>query len=373
MPVERKSHRDRITGLEVTQWTDYKGHSHHFYFTNPGWYDGGAKLLFGSDRANRTNLFGLDLITGEIEQITDLDPVPLPRELEFVRACKNPVREEAYFMHDLSVMAVDLETKKLRVLHEMDPRWIASQINCSADGKFVYFGTWEDQSDKFEVDLLRGYVGFAQTWEAMPLSQIVRVPTCGGAAEVVFEERYWIGHTNTSPTMPGLLTFCHEGPWDKVDNRIWGLDASTGRTWKIRETTGHETTGHEYWFADGLRVGYHGKDGEGRPMIGYCNHDNSGRVESSFPGLTGHIFSFDESLIVGDGGGVIRVWKPGEGGYLPPRVLCAHGSGCMIQQTHPHPRIAPDGKTVFFSSDRTGYGNVYSVELAEFESLPAAS
>lgn len=372
MNIERKTHRDRTTGLEVTQWTDYKGHSHHFYFTNPGWYDGGRKLLFGSDRANRTNLFGLDLTTGETEQITDLDPVPLPRELEFVRACKNPVREEAYFLHDLSVMAVDLTTKKLRVLHEMDPRWIVSQINCSADGLFVYFGTWVDQSDKFEVDLLRGYVGFAQTWEAMPQSRILRVPTGEGAAEVVFEENYWIGHTNTSPTRPELLTYCHEGPWDKVDNRIWGLDASTGRTWKIRETTGRETTGHEYWFADGLRVGYHGRDGEGRPMLGYCNHDNSGHVEASFPGLTGHIFSFDDSLIVGDGGGVIRLWKPGGEGYLPPRVLCGHGSGCMIQQTHPHPRIAPDGKTIFFSSDRSGYGNVYSVELADFESLPPA-
>jgi len=275
-------------------------------------------------------------------------------------------------MHDLNVMAVDLKTKKLRVLHEMAPQWVVSQINCSADGKFVYFGTWVDHSEKFEVDLLRGYVGFAQTWEAMPLSQIIRVPTGDGASEVVFEENYWIGHTNTSPTMPELLTYCHEGPWDKVDNRIWGLDASTGKTWKIRETAGKETTGHEYWFADGLRVGYHGKDAGGRPMLGYCNHDNSGRVEASFSGLTGHIFSFDDSLIVGDGGGVIRLWKPGEGGYRPPRVLCGHGSGCMIQQTHPHPRIAPDGKTIFFSSDRTGYGNVYSIGIADFESLPPA-
>jgi len=41
-----------------------------------------------------------------------------------------------------------------------------------------------------------------------------------------------------------------------------------------------------------------------------------------------------------------------------------------IQQTHPHPRISPDGKYVIFTSDRSGYGNVYSVPLVEFESLP---
>ncbi len=372
MPVELTTHRDRMTGLEVTQWTNYKGHSHHFYFTNPGWYDGGRKLLFGSDRANRTNLFGLDLATGEIEQITDLEPVALPRELEFLRACKNPAREEAYFMHGLDVTAVDLSTKKLRVLHELDPKWVVSQVNCSADGEFVYFGTWEDQSHKFEVDLLRGYVGFAETWAAMPLSQIVRVPVDGGPAAVVFEEKYWIGHTNTSPARAELLTFCHEGPWDKVDNRIWGLHASTGKVWKIRETSGAETVGHEYWFADGVRVGYHGKDGEGRPMLGFINHDGTGRVEASFPGQTGHIFSFDESLIVGDGGGVIRLWKPGASGYLPPRVLCTHGSCGLVQQTHPHPRISPDGKSVFFSTDRGGYGNICSVPISDFDSLPPA-
>ena len=44
----------------------------------------------------------------------------------------------------------------------------------------------------------------------------------------------------------------------------------------------------------------------------------------------------------------------------------------MIQQTHPHPRIAPDGKTIVFSSDRSGYENICSVEIADFESLPLA-
>ena len=73
------------------------GSDHHFYFTNPGWFDNGSKLLFGSDRHNRSNLYGCDLATGAIEQLTDLEPVPLPREVEFVRSCRNPVREEAYF------------------------------------------------------------------------------------------------------------------------------------------------------------------------------------------------------------------------------------------------------------------------------------
>jgi len=367
-----KTYRDRVSGVEVTQLTDYKGHSHHFYFTNPGWYAGGRKLLVGSDRNNRTNLFGVDLETGETEQLTDLAPVPLPREVEFLRASKSPVREEAYFWHDLALMAVDLASRATRVLFELDPGWCVSMTNCTADGGHVFFGTWQDLSDRIPTDLLRGYVGFKETWEARPRSQVVRVPVDGGAAQVVWEEDYWIGHVNTSPTQANLLTFCHEGPWDRVDQRIWGLDADTGRAWKIRPAVEGEAVGHEYWYQDGVHVGYHGRRPQGKSMLGRIRFDNTQARECDFPGQTGHIFSLDENLVVGDGAGIIRLWKRAGDAYLPPRVLCRHDSAMRIQQTHPHPRIAPDGRSVVFTSDRSGYGNVYRVPIMEFESLPPA-
>ncbi|MFV1965197.1 MAG: oligogalacturonate lyase family protein [Pirellulaceae bacterium] len=371
-PPERKTYKDRETGVEVVQLTNYEGDSHHFYFTNPGWYDDGRKLLFSSHRNKRTNLHGIDLTTGEIEQLTDLEPVPLPREVEFFRACKNPVREEAYFWHDLSLLAVDLVSKRVRHLHELEPGWCISMSNCSSDGNRVYFGTWEDLSDRIRTDLLRGYVGFKETFEARPQSKILEVAVDTGESRVVFEEKYWIGHVNTSPRQPNLLTFCHEGPWNLVDHRVWGLDVETGRVWKIRPTSGEETVGHEYWYSDGRRIGYHGRDAKGKPMIGRIRFDNEDRHETSLSGRTGHIFSHDERLIVGDGGGVIRLWQYDGREYSLPRVLCRHDSTMRIQQAHPHPRFSPDGKYVIFTSDCSGHCNVYKVNITEFERLPLA-
>ena len=107
-------------------------------------------------------------------------------------------------------------------------------------------------------------------------------------------------------------------------------------------------------------------------MLGRIRFDNTMPHECNFLGQTGHIFSLDDELIVGDGAGVVRVWRKEGGAYSHPRVLCRHDSGMRIQQTHPHPRISPDVRYVVFSSDRSGYGNVYTVPLVEFESLPLA-
>lgn len=186
----------------------------------------------------------------------------------------------------------------------------------------------------------------------------------------MFEEQYWIGHVNTSPTKPDILTFCHEGPWDCVDNRIWGLDSSSGKVWKIRAPEENETVGHEYWHADGERVGYHGRRADGFNWLGHCRYDDTDHVENHFPGKTGHIHSNDPDLIVGDGGKVVRLWKWNGEAYDGPRTICRHDSSAKIQQIHVHPRFSADGSQVVFTSDVSGYGNVYLADVPNFESLP---
>jgi oligogalacturonide lyase len=259
------------------------------------------------------------------------------------------------------------------VIAELEPGYLVTQLNVSSDGQQIYYSDNEDLSDQIETDLLRGYVGFEETWAARPHSRVVCAAVDGSGSRIVFEEDYWIGHVNTSPSNPDWLTFCHEGPWDKVDQRIWALDAANGRVWKLRPTEAGDVVGHEYWLADGERVGYHGKLRDGRHVFGRVRFDGSDQLETAMEGATGHTFSLDEDLVVGDAGGVIRVWFRDGDRYVGPRVLCEHRSSSNIQQLHPHPRVDPTGSYVVFTSDVSGYGNVYTVPIPDdLDRLPEA-
>ena len=363
-PAESRDYDDPISGVHVRQLTGYKGNSHHLYFTNPGWYADGKKMLIGSDRENRTNLFGIDLETGEIEQLTDLEP----GTVAFLCTSVNPKRDEAYFRYNRSLVAVDLKTHDLRTLYEIPEGFRWSMVNCTADGKSVCVGYYEDLSDRIRID--RNYIGFPEVWKAHPLSRIVRAAVDGSGGEVVREEKTWIGHINTSPTVPNILTFCHEGPWRLVDNRIWGLDIDTKEAWQIRPREGDENPGHEYWHADGVTVGYHGHRPDGTAFLGRIRYDNTNREEYAFPTNTGHIHSNDFSIIVGDGGKVVRLWKNTGSGFDGPRVLAEHRSSMHIQESHPHPRFTPDGTQVVYTTNFSGYCQVYLADVPDFESLP---
>lgn len=378
-PSERSEHVDPATGVRYTQLTDHKGHSHPLYFTNPGWYAGGTRLVVSSDRHGETDLFGLELDSGELVQLTEGGLPPPPAETSFLFASLNPVRDELYFWRGPTLVALDLERCEERTLYRAPEGFLTNMTNVTADGRYVCTGLYQDLTDRFPVDLLHGYVGFDEYWEAHPRSLATRIDTDTGASDVVFEEDHWMGHLNTSPTQPHLATFCHEGPWERIDNRIWGLDLDSGEVWPIRQSETGEEVGHEYWYADGVHVGYHGRSQETGPFYGRVRHDDSDRFEVPFPKDSFHFHSNDESLVVGDGmpwrNPRLLLWRfdPDRGAYEAPRVLLTHRGSFHVQVVHPHPRLSPDGGSVLFTSDANGYGNVFLAELPDdVASLPDA-
>lgn len=373
-PPEWKQIKDLQTGVETLQLTEHKAHSHHLYFTNSGWYAGNRKLLVGSDRGNATNLYGIDLQTGELRQLTDTDDQPGSVSGAFQSTSINPTRDEAYYWWRSRLIAIDLDTLDERVLFEPPAGFYGDdQTTVTADGAYVCVNVSEDMTDRIPMDLeAAGGVGFEEYWAAHPTSRIMLVPTDRGEPRLVWEDKTWIGHANTSPTHPHLLTFCHEGPWEKVDHRIWLLDLNTGRAWKLRPTTPDERVGHEYWFIDGEHVGYHGWTERGGPFHGAIRYDNTGRAEYPVAHDSTHFHSNDLNLIVGDGDEnhpELLLWRLGESGFDGPRTLLRHRGSFHIQAIHVHPRMSPDGTQILYTSDPRGYGNPYLVNIPDFDSL----
>lgn len=369
-PAEKRAFRDPETGVRVQRLTSCLCHSNHLYFTHWPYYAGGRKMLFHSDRGNAYNLFGIELESGEIHQLTGFEPAS--EGVSPFRACVNPARDEAYFWVGRTLWAIDLTDLTERPMWEYGKGAHGGMPNCSSDGRFVNFAISPDMSDKLPVNLLHRHVEPEAYLAARPHCQIVRVPTRGGEAEVVWEEDSWIGHINTSPNIPNILTFCHEGPWPMVEQRMWGLDTDAGRVWRIRPETEGIVIGHEYWFADGSRVGYHGRTKDHAPLWGHADPSGGDYKEYPVQRPSMHFHSLGTELLVSDGSAkdpYLRLWRWNGEGY-DGAVLCKHLCSFHTQRLHVHPAMTPDGKGIAFTSDMHGYGNVYFVEIPDFESLP---
>ncbi len=370
---------DPQSNREVWRLTDYLGHSNHLYFTDPCWVIPNQVMIFTSDRENQSNLFRYDLDTSTITQLTDLAGSGRPSG-QFSAANKRH-----YYWWKNEVRELDPETLEEQVIYRApDGMSPGGRSNPTADGKYICARLMEEPAQE-KPAISFSYSRFREFFHAKPFTQIVRVEIATGEVEVVHEEHCYIGHVNTSPTLPDILTFCHEGPWDLVDQRIWGLNIQTGEVWRIRsQEAGDVSIGHEYWFADGLRMGYHGRPrtGEGHHIFGWIKWDGTEQHEEHFPFHSTHFHSLDEKLIVGDGTAAyvftsdsparpyIQLFRWDGERYVGPKILAYHRSTFNNQHAHPHPRFTPDGKAVLYSSDLTSYSNMYRVEVGDFDDLP---
>lgn len=364
-PSEMTVSKDPISGAKITQFTDYLAHSRHNYFTHPVWYDGGRKLIIYSDRENSPNMYGIDLETGEMTQLND-PAVP-------IGGCvKNPVREEVFYGFENSLYVLDLATLESRFVYKFPDGYTPGGADVTADGKYIVTGASEDLSDRIQIDLGHGYIGFNEIWEAKPHSFVWKVPIDGGEAQMMLEDRCWLGHFNASSKLPDLMTFCHEGPWHRVDNRIWGMNVATGEVWKIRPTAEGETVGHEYWMKDGERIGYHGRNPQGE-FYGSIRHDNADRVEAPFNGHSWHFHGQSIDLVVGDGSAedaYLLAWRLDKDTFDGPKVLAWHRGSFHTQQLHVHPCVHAGGNKVLYTADPQGYGQVFIVDVPDWDSLP---
>lgn len=368
-PSEIFTEIDPDTGAEVTRLTGVRSNHNHLYFTNNSYFDHNSKIVICGDRDGNENYYSVDLKSGEITQLTELPILPYLDSYRLYEGIVDPIRNFCYFFAGKVLFRLDLMSYELKELYRLPEGFHHHVVSCAYDSDYVYTSIYEYPTDSL--------ASLTDIWNAHTLSQILQIRSDGSSIKVIHEEHNFIAHVNANPHNDMQLTFCHEGRWNVVDHRIWGLDVKTGRVWKIHEIPVGDNQGHEYWYQDSLHIGYHGHKANGDRVMGRICWDNTGNIETDFPYNTGHIYSINEQVIVGDGsadGRYIRVWPWNGEAYEEGRALCLHGSTFKTQAAHVHPRFSPDGKYVLYTSDCTGYNQVYLVKLPDdVHSLPLLS
>ena len=240
------------------------------------------------------------------------------------------------------------------------------------------------------------------TWSAGMPRVLYTIDIATGKTQVIHRSNDWLNHLQCSPTDPGQILFCHEGPWHYVD-RTWLIRTDGSELTQVHHRTiDMEIAGHEFFSSDGHTVWYDLQTP--RSMVFWlAGYDiESGKrtwyhVERSQWSVHYNI-SPDGKLFSGDGGGpssvanlspnfdVLENSGNGQWMYLfRPELIARSGlpdqaakqvkTGFMHAEKlvnlanhdynlEPNGIFTPDGKWLVFRSNMHGAGHVYMVELA---------
>ena len=97
---------------------------------------------------------------------------------------------------------------------------------------------------------------FAITCKAKPHCRIVYCDLQTGSFHTVLEDDCWFGHAQIRPGDPDTIMFCHEGPYDLIDARLW-LVQSDGSNYRCcRQQPSDLILTHEFWLPDGSKLAF---------------------------------------------------------------------------------------------------------------------
>jgi oligogalacturonide lyase len=216
-----------------------------------------------------------------------------------------------------------------------------------------------------------------------------------GEVKTIHRTTDWLGHAQFSPTDPGLIMFCHEGPWHKVD-RIWTIRTDGTALTKVHaRTMNMEIAGHESFGPDGRMIWYDLQTPRGQDfwLAGYdVATGQSTRYHLERNEWSVHYnISPDGKLFIGDGGDSEMVARAPDGKWIylfhPQDVpdvagIKAPNSANLIKpgffrserlvnmakhnyQLEPNVHFTPDMKWIIFRSNMHGPVHVYAVEVAK--------
>ena len=356
MAAEWTKAADERTGREVWQITAGRAASHFCYQTAQGFTADERYVLFSSDRTGPWQLYRADLLTGEVDRISDVadyhhDSFSMHsngREMLFTGG-------ERLFRADVAsgeiVDVIDLGG-------QLPGSWRGHAMPVSADGRRTVL-SWHDGGDRYGLAVVHLADRRVEIVLDAPTGPLLHPQFCPGQAELICF--CWFPDTQDDMSLPM-----------EQRARNWVIDTHTRETRPFLMCPYGSRGTHEYWNADGTRLYFHRKTEPGWVPTSLCSIDREGgdwQTHYTHETLKlGHSdITADERWIVTD------VQEPDENPLLlvdvpaaAAEVLCWPNSsltGGHAKQAHVHPSFSPRGGFVGFTSDRTGRPQVYVVPL----------
>lgn len=380
-PSEKRIFKDANSGAVVTQLTN-QGINYHFYFTENSFDKNENKIYFLSNRGNMNteicNLFRMDLETGEMIQLTD-DPAGV----EVGRITKTPDSEYIAYITGKQLRLYNTKTDENTLLHE-EESMLMHNLSFCCDKKKIGFTRDED------VDALPdggpNYAGFKEKMFATKDGRIASINLDGSDFHDVFRDTHWLSHFQFSPDEPNIAMFCHEGPWNYVQQRIWIINMENGQVYPCFRQQEDDCVGHEFWTQEGdiifdnRRGGHDGTISNSKnqvyasetvstnvPYFGFAHKDGIVYKKINMPYYCNHYFANkDSTLFVGDAVEDIVIIKPLEDGTARVKTLARHNTTWHYQRSHCHPTFSWDGKKILYAADTDRWhDNIFLVEVPD--------
>jgi oligogalacturonide lyase len=216
-----------------------------------------------------------------------------------------------------------------------------------------------------------------------------------GEIKIIHSESEWLNHLQFSPTDPGLIMFCHEGPWIEVD-RVWTIRTDgTGLTKVHSRIMNMEKAGHEFFSADGKTIWYDLQMPRSEVfwLAGYevaTGHRTWYELQRDDWSVHFNV-SPDGKLFAGDGGDeemvahakngkwiylfhpeeipeMIGIKSPNSADLVHPGLFKSERLVNMARHDYrlePNVTFTPDMKWIVFRSNMHGAVHVYEVEIAK--------
>jgi len=380
---EMREFKDEKTGRTIKQLTSI-GNNVHLYFTENSFDMHKNEIVFLSDRASgedkaphqdpRYNLFRMDLDSGEIVQLTDE-----PKGTGSVT--KTPDSRIVVYVSGKQIRKLDTATGETTTVYKETGDFRVGSPSISANRRTVAFC----RNEKVKVSRGPNYGGFKESYYAIKDGRITLAYLDGSGWFDVFKDTHWLGHFQFCPDVPTLATFCHEGPWHLVTQRIWLLDFVSHEAWPCFRQQEQDSVGHEFWTQDGYVFfdnrgpGHDGTITSDRtqavardvavkektmiPFVGLADRQGNVIRRIEMPYYCNHYHANpNNTVLVGDDvDDLVLIDISGEKAEL--RVLCNHKTSWHTQSSHCHPTWSWDGRRILYASDYGGRVNLYLVEL----------